>query len=687
VQAAFETQDHRRAVVDDESLVGVLAALGVPISAVGQAPELVAAGAEHRVLEPVLVRRPGTANVHVLTLPAAVVPSRVHVTVHHEDGSVEHRPLPSLLVGRANTERIDATLRVRHRFRLTGPLAASPGYHRLEVEGPGLAASALVISAPRRCPSPDRGWGVFSPLHAVRTECDWGVASYSELADLADWVGGLGGSLVGTLPLLAAFLDGPVVEPSPYRPASRLAWNELFVDIERLPELNVCPEARRLVDSSGFRRQLSRLRAAPLADPPAALAAKREVLELLADALASSSSSSRRGALLDFLAERPEVEAYARFRAATETLDRPWTQWRGVRPRQIPTGGHDERRVRYHRYAQWAAACQLAEASTHGGLYLDLPVGVHPEGFDPWFFPGSFATGAAVGAPPDDFQPAGQDWGINPLHPERIRQDGYRYPIAILRHALRHAAVVRIDHVMGLHRLWWVPAGMAPADGAYVRYHSEELRALTVLEAARAGVAVVGEDLGTVASSARAAMRRDGMLRSHVHQFWAKPAEPFPVPPADSLASIATHDLPTFASWWSGLDIDDQLRRGALDRHGAGVEKAERASLRAAVMVAVGRRVSARTALRTILLNLARGPARLVLVDLEDLWLEREPQNRPGTGTEEGNFRRRWALRWPGDITVANEWAATMLRLVDAARRQGLGHDGEGSGPPGPRRA
>jgi len=310
-------------VVDDESLVGVLAALGVPISGAGQAAELVAAAAaEHPVLEPVLVRRPGAANVHVLTLPAAVAPSRVHVTVHHEDGSVERRPLRSLLAPGADAERIDGTSYVRHRFRLTGPLAASPGYHRLEVEGPGLAASALVIAAPRRCPSPDRGWGVFSPLHAVRTEHDWGVASYSELAGLADWVGGLGGSLVGTLPLFAAFLDGPVVEPSPYQPASRLAWNELFVDVERLPEFDLCPEARRLVASSGFRRRLSRLRSAPLSDPLAALAAKREVLELLADALASS-SSSRRGALLDFLAERPEVEAYAGFRAATETLGRP----------------------------------------------------------------------------------------------------------------------------------------------------------------------------------------------------------------------------------------------------------------------------------------------------------------------------------------------------------------------------
>ena len=462
VQTAYETQEGSRGPVGDESLVGVLAALGVPISHPDQAPELLAdALARHRVLEPVLVRRPGAGAVHRLTLPAAVSPGRVELTLRYEDGSVDRRPLRSLLDGPSQPGRIDGSAVTWHRFRLTGSLAAPPGYHRLEVEGPGVATSALVISAPRRCPQPDRGWGIFAPLHAVRTSADWGVASYRELAEIGDWAGGLGGSFVGTLPLFACFLDGAVVEPSPYRPASRLAWNELYVDVERLPELEIAPEARRLLASSGFRRRLARLRSAPRSDPAATLAAKRRILELLADALAGS-SGSRRDALGTFLAQRPEVEAYARFRAATETLGRPWTQWPGRRPGRIPAGAADERRVRYHRYAQWVADGQLAEAAARGGLYLDLPVGTHPAGFDPWFYPTAFATGATVGAPPDSFQPAGQDWAINPLHPERVRQDGYRYPIAILRHALRHAALVRIDHVMGLHRLWWIPNGYGP---------------------------------------------------------------------------------------------------------------------------------------------------------------------------------------------------------------------------------
>ena len=678
VQVSYEAHGHARSRVGDESLVGVLAALGVPISHRDQAPELLAAAAavaRRQVLEPVLVRRPGAPAAHTLTLPTTVAPDRVQVTLRLEDGTVERRPLSSILAGPARPGRIDGAAVTRHRYRLARILDAHPGYHRLEVEGPGLAASALVVSAPRRCPDPGRGWGVSAPLHAVRTETDWGVATYRELAELGDWVGELGGAFVGTLPLNASFLDGPVVEPSPYRPASRLAWNELYVDVERLPEVEIAHEARALLDSPGLRRRLARLRSAPSSDPAATLAVKRQVLELLAEALVAGPSPRLR-AFEAFLAERPEVEAYARFRAATETLGRPWTAWAGAGPGRIPVGAADERRVRYHRYAQWVADTQLAEAATHGGLYLDLPVGVHPDGFDPWWHPAAFATGATAGAPPDSFQAAGQNWAVNPLHPEGVRQDGYRYPIALLRHAMRHAAAVRIDHVMGLHRLWWIPEGMAATDGAYVSYRAEELRAIAVLEAVRAGVAVVGEDLGTVAPAVRAAMRRDGMLRSHVHQFAASPDDPLPEPPPDSLASLGTHDLPPFATWWAGLDIDERARRGEQPPEAASAPRAERAALRAAVADALGRPASPGRALRFLLLHLAGGPARLVLVDLEDLWLEREPQNRPGTGPEEGNFRRRWARCWPDDLRPRNRQPAAVLRLVDAARRDRSGSVG-----------
>ncbi len=674
VRSGYEAYDHTRRRTPDEALVGVLAALGIPIDHPREAPGLLAearAGVREGVLEPVLVHRPGPPVRHRLTLPARVSPDRVRVRVRREDGTVGQGPLAELLRGPARPGPGGGPALVEHRFVLAGDLAATPGYHRLEVEGPGVEASALVVSAPARAPAPERTWGVFSPLHAVRTDQDWGVGTYRELAGLGDWTRELGGSLVGTLPLNGAFLDGPFVEPSPYRPASRLAWNELYVEVTALPELAGCPEARRLLGSARFRRRLDCLRAAPRSDPAGTLAAKREVLELLAASLAGRDSHRSR-ALAAFLAGRPEIEAYARFRAATETLG-PWPTWPGVRPGRVPARSAPEDRVRYHRYAQWVAETQLAGAAARGGLYLDLPVGVHPWGFDPWFHRGSFVTGASGGAPPDRFQAAGQNWGINPLHPEGVRRDHYRYPIALFRHAMRHAAVLRIDHVMGLHRLWCIPEGAAATEGAYVTYRAEELRAVAVLEASRAGTVLVGEDLGTVAPAVRAAMARDGMLRSHVHQFAATPRAPFPDPPRSSLASLATHDLPPFASWWAGLDIDDRARLGALSPALARRRRAERARLRDRVGRLLGAPPTPGQALGAFLLHLARGPAPLVMVDLEDLWGEAEPQNRPGTGPEEGNFVRRWSRTWPGGLRSRSR----LLRLVDRARRQG-GTDGAG---------
>jgi len=683
VQPSYQGQDNGLVHVADESLVAVLAAIGVPISQPDQAAELLGVcGRTHRSLEPVIVRRPGERSLHYLTLPVTVAPTRVKMSLRAEDGSLASTSLQSLLGGPPQSGQIDGVAVTRHGFRLTGRFAAPPGYHHLEVEGPDLRASALLISAPRHVPAPDRDWGIFAPLYAARTARDWGVASFSELAEIGDWAGELGGGFVGTLPLSACFLDGPLLDASPYRPASRLALNELYIDVERIPELEIVPEARRMLASADFRRHLDHLRSAANSDPSATMAVKRQVLELLADALAAH-PSSRRTALEDFLAARPEVEAYARFRSATETLGRPWRQWGGSHPGTIPAGADDERRTRYHRYAQWVADTQLAEVATRGRLYADLPLGSHPDGFDTWAHPDSFATGARVGAPPDSFQVAGQEWGISPLHPERSRQDGYRYLIAVLRQAFRHTAILRIDHVMGLHRLWWIPDGMAAAGGAYVEYRSDELRAIAVLEATRAGAAVVGEDLGTVAPSVHVAMRRDGMLRSHVHQLCATADDPLPNPPPDSLASISTHDLPPFASWWAGLDIDDRIQRGTLDATAAVEQRTQRTALRAALAAAIGPRISPGRALQAILVHLAGGPARLVVVDLEDLWLERQPQNRPGTGAAEGNFRRRWARRWPEDLRAPHSLPAAILRRVDTARR-GEQSGGDGAGDLGP---
>jgi 4-alpha-glucanotransferase len=303
---------------------------------------------------------------------------------------------------------------------------------------------------------------------------------------------------------------------------------------------------------------------------------------------------------------------------------------------------------------------------------------VHPSGFDPWWQRHAFATGVTGGAPPDAFFAGGQNWWFPPLHPEGLRDDGYRYLIAQLRQAFRHADAARVDHIMGLDRLFWLPDGSDDGEGAYVRYRNEEMRAVVALEASRSGTTVVGEDLGTVPDRVRAAMAHDRMLRSWVFQFETSPTDPVPSSPERSLASWGTHDLPHFAAYWRGADIDDRQRSGAVDAATADAERAEREANRVALQAAwhLTTGGTERAApidetldlLRGCLGYLAAGDALLMLVDLEDLWLELEPQNRPGTGPEAPNWRLRAALTL--EEARRDDGVAGLLAHVDRARRE-----------------
>lgn len=671
VHTGYQGTDGRRHGAADDVLVAVLAALGAPLtnaSGAADALRAVVAGRQRQVMEPVVVHRAGTSIATEVRLPVAVDPAHVWLTIRREDEEVERRRLGATGARLVGASDEDGTAWYHHRIRLRRSALPS-GYHRLELEGPGVEGSALVVSAPARLPPARRQWGLSIPLHALRTRGDWGVGSYRDLAALAEWVGERGGALAGTLPLYPTYLEAPGADPSPYLPVSRLAWSELYVDVESLPELAASSDARAQLASPALREQLFRLRRSPVTHPGATLALKRRLLEPMAGVLARSDPavSTRRADLDAFVAARPEVQAYARFRAERE-------------------GGGAEI-VAYHCYTQWVADGQLAAAGRGRaggacGLYLDLPVGVHAEGFDPWWEPDAFVSGVSGGAPPDDFFSGGQSWGFPPLHPEGIRNQGYRHVAAVFRHAMRHADALRIDHVMGLQRLYWVPDGVDPRHGVYVGYHGDELHAVLALEAERARTVVVGEDLGTVPTTVERAMARDRMLSSFVLQFESTEQDPLPDPPRRSLSTLGTHDLSPFAAYWRGLDIGDRRRRNLIDAPQAARERQHRARWRARVLAGLGgpgltalpddgEAAEERRALVGCLHHLAAGPADVVLVDLEDLWLETEPQNRPGTGPEAANFRRR-ARRTLEDV-VADTALAAELREVDARRRPDLG--------------
>lgn len=492
-----------------------------------------------------------------------------------------------------------------------GQLALPPlpfGYHNLSIELGGRLVTSRVISAPARAHQPGgaRTWGVFTPLYALRSGGNAGAGDLLDLVDFGELMGREGASFVGTLPLLASFLDDPF-EPSPYAPVSRTCWNEFYARPEGLPPAG--PEG---------------LRGEALVDYRSVAARKREAIETQLRAPGAPWPQ-----IEAYAACHPHVERYARFRAFQRRSRTNWQAWpEPQRSGTIDMEAIDRDEYRYHLFAQWLTATQIDAAAVHlrdhgVGLYLDYPVGVHPDGFDAWDGQGLFAEGMNVGAPPDGFQRAGQDWGFRPMLPAALREQGYRPLINALRHHMAVASMLRIDHVMGLHRLYWVPHGMGAKEGIYVNYPAEELYAVLCLESYHHGVPIVGEDLGTVPPEVRESMEAHGLQRMYVAQTELRigRTSPLPTPEKSSVASLNTHDMPPFAAYWE---------QSSADR-------------RESFASAVGAPLDGEPA---VIANhahrwLAGSPARTVMVTLEDVWGETRPQNLPGTSGEAPNWRGR----------------------------------------------
>ncbi len=647
-------QHHRPS---DPALLAVLGALGAQVDTPDDLADAVRVRQREiwsPLAEPVVPVVVGNALELSLRVPAwAVGPARASIAIEsggHQVHEFELGSLPVVSVATVDGEE-------RRELRLTFPELLPAGYHELRLETGGVTADVLVIAAPRLAPSPvrDHGWGVFLPLYAVRSQRTMGIADLGDVEALLGDVDRLGGDLVGSTPLLASFAD----ETSPYAPASRLFWNELYADLSASPELERSAAARKLLASRAFRRQGRALAEGAYVDYPAAQDLRRPVLEALARALYAE-PCTRRDALEAYVRAHPELADYARFRANDEAHGSHWPTW----PERERAGtlaiADDDPAFRYHVYAQWLVDEQLAALARRGGagLYLDQPLGVHADGYDTWRERESFALAASGGAPPDLFFSEGQEWGFPPLHPEGIRRDRHRYPIACLRRMLSRARALRIDHVMGLHRLFWVPRGFPASDGVYVTYPADELYAIVCLEAQRHGTMVVGEDLGTVPDGVRETMHARGVRRSHVLQFTLVRNEHAAIEPAPaaSLASVNTHDTPTFAAFWR--DSDPPLRAAVA------------AYLRARGRVPDVGEPDAASVLLGCLEELALGDAETLLVNLEDLWGELEPQNVPGTS---GEGSRNWCRRARYGLEEMFELPEVRdeLRHIHDLRRQG----------------
>ncbi len=489
--------------------------------------------------------------------------------------------------------------------------ALPPGYHRLN--------GSLVISAPTKAnfPLSEKSWGVFAPLYALHSKRSFGAGDLTDLQTLLNWTSSRGGRVVSTLPLLSGFLEDKPFEPSPYSPASRLFWNEFYIDPTRVPEFLFSVEAQKVMSRRPAR--------AKFVDYRETMRTKRSILELLSRNFFDLPSESRLIDFQRFIVENPEASEYARFRAQLETPQR-------------------DRAEQYYLYAQWVVQSQLKEISEQSQqagslLYLDLPLGLHPNSFDAWRYPELFVSGVCGGAPPDPVFTTGQNWSFRPMHPRTMRENGYRYAIAYIRNHLRFAKLLRIDHVMGLHRLFWIPDGHDGDRGLYVEYPAEEMYAILSLESHRFGAGIIGENLGVVPPEVNRSMTRHNIWQLYVAQYETAvdaEREALRRPPANSAASLNTHDMFPFQAFIEGTDITERQRLKFITAKEAAAERRERQRVCKALSKLVGPNL-----FEGSMDFLARSNAGIVLLNLEDLWRETKPQNIPSTTKEHPNWKRR----------------------------------------------
>ncbi len=562
-----------------------------------------------------------------------------------------------------------------------------PGYHELRVEG--MEGHALVVSAPARCHRPNaakdgrRLWGAAVQLYSLRSERNWGMGDFSDLAPLVEQMSRRGASIIGLNPLHALFPHNPA-QVSPYSPSSRQHLNVLYIDVEAIEDFAACTEVRTLVESVGFQARLTRLRESDLIDAVGVAGAKFEALELLfahfrrhhlkpSGRIARDATGRR---FLDFLKERGVVlYRHALFEAIQEHFHKlDATIWgfpgwpaelRNPESPEVNAFAHAHfDRVQYYEYLQWIADGQLAQASRRTrdlglpvGLYLDIAVSFDRAGSDAWSARDEVAGTAAVGAPPDAFNQAGQNWGLPPLRPDRLRQSRYRLFIDTLRANMRGAGALRIDHVMGLMRLFWIPAGKAAREGTYVGYALDEMMAIVALESQRNHCMVIGEDLGTVEDEMRAALSRFDVLSYRLLYFERRDGGNFLPPgeyPEAALVAVTTHDLPPLAAWWGEDDLN--LRESLElfpDKEVLKQQRHNRASERSGLLRALrnegllpeagdeGEGDLSEGVVEAIHSYVAATPSALMMMHIEDVLGVVTQVNLPGTVDEHPNWRRK----------------------------------------------
>lgn len=643
--------------VDPETVVAVLAALGVRADTEEAcAASLSDLDRQHwaRALPPTIVARSGSQASFWVHVPHG---DPAQVWVRLEDGTVRSD------VRQADNWNppFDLNGRLVGEATFVLPADLPLGYHRVHLRSGDAEHDALLIVTPAWLGLPEkmgarRTWGLATQLYSVQSKNSWGFGDLADLADLAVWAGSQhGAGYVLINPLHAASPTTPM-EPSPYLPTSRRFVNPLYLRVEAIPEF--AGLAKR--DRVHTRRKAvqAKARKSDIIDRDAVWAAKRKALHVVyrvprsaGRELAFTAFKEREGTALD---------DFAIWCALAEKHGGDWRTWPvelqyPSSPEVAAFAQKNQRAVDFHRWMQWQLDDQLADAQSQAlrtgmplGIMHDLAVGVHPSGADAWSLQDVLALGVTAGAPPDEFNQMGQDWSQPPWRPDRLEELGYQPFRALIEAVLRHAGGVRIDHIIGLFRLWWIPEGAPPTKGTYVRYNHDAMIGIVALEAHRAGAVVVGEDLGTVEPWVRDYLRERGLLGTSILWFEVDSYHQTPLQAQHwrelCLSSVTTHDLPPTPGYLQGDHVRLRHELGLLARPAEEELADDRAwqedwmaELRRAGLL--GAEADEEDVTLALHRYLGRTPSRLLALALTDAVGERRTQNQPGTTDEYPNWR------------------------------------------------
>lgn len=631
-------------IVSNESLIAFLRAMHVDIANIEDSTALLKIARQHllnKILDEVIVNWQGEVCYIPLNISKKLQNTgEWHLTL--ENGTAYAYKLPHSTF----VEKKISMSKSQYCIKL--PMLLPCGYHHFTIEIGNQRATCLIITAPKTgyVPSHEKTFGFFAPMYSLQSKDQQLCGDLKLFSEFMQWAGSQGAGFLSTLPINALYLDDPYL-PSPYSPISKLYWNEIYLDCQKIPEFNK-------EDAHALKREDP----GDEVDFKLVYQQKRKILQAMSDRFFTS---DRHACIEEYLNTHADLMHYAQFRADGEKNN----------------GYANNSNLQYHLYTQWQFDLQLTDLYQHAQqqnvlFYLDLPLSVYKNGYDNKRFANQFVSKITLGAPPDPIFHLGQNWDLAAGHPLGMKVAHYEYFIKTIDTIMRYIDLLRLDHVMGLHRLFWIPEGGGAEDGTYIHYQADALYAILLLESHRKKVGLIGENLGNVPHFVNQAMREHRLYQMYVLQYELDSNHPlrFEKIPEKSVCSLNTHDMAPFASYWQGKELQTFKELALIDDEDLKKRQAfRRKNVKHLLRFIKGKHqsLSIEDVFKSIITQLAQSSSQFLLLNIEDLWLEEKQQNIPTIANKSFRNKLRYTLEEIANNNVIKSIAEKMRQIRPAS--------------------